>query len=405
MISQHGHHFTQVPGPTNIPERVLNAMHRQAVDFSRPDFEKLCESVYPDLKRVFRIEAGEVFIYASNGHGGWEAAITNVLAPGDRVLLPETGQFGQGWMEMARALGVEAELIPGDWRNAPDPGEIEARLRADKSGDIKAILLVQTDTASSLTSDVPAFRKAIDAAGHDALLLVDAIAALGATELRHSDWGVDVTVAASQKALMCPPGLAFVAASERALEAARANSRPNCYWDWDLRRERPHYRWFCGTPPQHLLFGLREALDMLSEEGIEAAQHRHSRLAEAVRRAVGAWARGGAVDFNALNPAERANSVTTIRMAEGIDGEAFRSYCRQRFEVSLGGGLGRLAGKAFRIGHMGHVNAPMILGTLGAVEASLKALGIACGGGGLEAAVDWLAETSPPPGREAAPHV
>jgi alanine-glyoxylate transaminase/serine-glyoxylate transaminase/serine-pyruvate transaminase len=395
MIAQQGHHFTQVPGPTNIPERVLNAMHRQAIDFSRPDFERLCESVYPDLKSVFRIGAGEVFIYAANGHGGWEAAISNVLAPGDRVLLPETGQFGHGWSEMARALGVEVELMQGDWRHAPDPAEVEARLREDKSGSIRAVLLVQTDTASSLTSDVPAFRGAMDAAGHEALLMVDSIAALAATDLRQSDWGVDVTVAASQKALMCPPGLAFVAASEKALAVAEANSRPNCYWDWGLRRERPHYRWFCGTPPQHLLFGLREALDMLAEEGLDAALRRHARLAGAVRQAVAAWAKDGAVEFNAVKEIERANSVTTIRMAEGIDAEAFRRYCRERFEVSLGGGLGRLAGQAFRIGHMGHVNAPMILGTLGAVEASLKALGIACGRGGVEAAVDWLAETSP----------
>ena len=400
MIPQQGHHFTQVPGPTNIPERVLNAMHRQAVDFSRPDFERLCESVYPDLKAVFRIDAGEVFIYAANGHGGWEAAISNVLAPGDRVLLPETGQFGHGWSEMARALGVEVELMPGDWRHAPDPAEVEGRLRDDKSGAIKAVLLVQTDTASSLTSDVPAFRDAIDAAGHEALLMVDSIAALAATDLRHSDWGIDITVAASQKALMCPPGLAFVAASEKALAAAEANSRPNCYWDWGLRREQPHYRWFCGTPPQHLLFGLREALDMLAEEGLDAAIRRHARLAESVRQAVSAWAREGAVNFNAVEETERANSVTTIRMAEGIDAENFRRYCRERFEVSLGGGLGRLAGQAFRIGHMGHVNAPMILGTLGAVEASLKALGIACGRGGLEAAVDWLAKTSPSPDNE-----
>jgi alanine-glyoxylate transaminase/serine-glyoxylate transaminase/serine-pyruvate transaminase len=395
MTLHSGHHFTQVPGPTNIPERVLNAMNRQAVDFNRPDFLAMLEGIYPEMMTLFRLESGQVFIYAANGHGGWEAAISNLLAPGDRVLVPETGQFGRGWAEAAKALGVEVEFLEGDWRRAPDPQALSARLEQDREHAIKAVLLVQVDTASSVTSDVPAFRKAMDAVGHPALLMVDAIAALGAVDMQQSDWGVDVTVAASQKALMLPPGLAFVAVGDKALEAARANPRERYYWDWDRRLEREHYRWFCGTPSISMMFGLREVLDMIAEEGLDAAQRRHARLAEAVRRAVAAWAEGGALAFNVLKPGERADTVTTIAVPEAIGGETIRRYCREHFEVSLGGGLARLAKTTFRIGHMGYLNPPMVLGTLGALEASLKALDIPCGAGGLGTATDWLAETAP----------
>jgi alanine-glyoxylate transaminase/serine-glyoxylate transaminase/serine-pyruvate transaminase len=397
MTLHRGHHFTQVPGPTNIPERVLNAMNRQAVDFNRPDSLAMLEGLYPDLKSVFRIEAGQVFIYAANGHGGWEAAISNVLAPGDRVLVPETGQFGRGWAEAAKALGVEVEFLEGDWHRAPDPAALSERLERDRDRTIKAIMLVQVDTASSVSSDVAAFRAALDAVGHPALFMVDAIAALGAVDLQQSAWGVDVAVAASQKALMLPPGLAFVGASEKALDAARANPRERYYWDWTRRLEREHYRWFCGTPALQLIFGLREVLDMIAEEGLEAGHRRHARLAEAVRRAVAAWSEGGALAFNVPEPVERANTVTTIRAPEAVGGEAIRRYCRDHFEVSLGGGLGRLSETTFRIGHMGYLNPPMILGTLGALEASLKALNVPCGDGGLAAVTDWLAKTAPAP--------
>jgi alanine-glyoxylate transaminase/serine-glyoxylate transaminase/serine-pyruvate transaminase len=397
MMLHSGHHFTQVPGPTNIPERVLNAMNRQAVDFNRPDFLAMLEGLYPEIMALFRLQAGQVFIYAANGHGGWEAAISNLLAPGDRVLVPETGQFGRGWAEAAKALGVEVEMLDGDWRRAPDPQALSARLEQDREHAIKAVLLVQVDTASSVTSDVPAFRKAIDDVGHPALLMVDAIAALGAVDMQQSDWGVDVTVAASQKALMLPPGLAFVAVGDKALDAARANRRERYYWDWDRRLESEHYRWFCGTPSISMMYGLREVLDMIAEEGLEAGHRRHARLAEAVRRAVAVWAEGGVLAFNVLEPSERANTVTTIAVPEAIGGEAIRRYCREHFEVSLGGGLARLAKTSFRIGHMGYLNPPMVLGTLGALEASLKALGVRCGAGALDAATDWLAETAPAP--------
>jgi alanine-glyoxylate transaminase/serine-glyoxylate transaminase/serine-pyruvate transaminase len=397
MMLHSGHHFTQVPGPTNIPERVLNAMNRQAVDFNRPDFLAMLEGLYPEIMALFRLQAGQVFIYAANGHGGWEAAISNLLAPGDRVLVPETGQFGRGWAEAAKALGVEVEMLDGDWRRAPDPQALSARLEQDREHAIKAVLLVQVDTASSVTSDVPAFRKAIDDVGHPALLMVDAIAALGAVDMQQSDWGVDVTVAASQKALMLPPGLAFVAVGDKALDAARANRRERYYWDWDRRLESEHYRWFCGTPSISMMYGLREVLDMIAEEGLDAGHRRHARLAEAVRRAVAVWAEGGVLAFNVLEPSERANTVTTIAVPEAIGGEAIRRYCREHFEVSLGGGLARLAKTSFRIGHMGYLNPPMVLGTLGALEASLKALGVRCGAGALDAATDWLAETAPAP--------
>ncbi len=394
MPLQRGQHFLQVPGPTPIPQRIMNAMHRQAIDFSGPEFEALSKSIFADLKPLFRLENGEVFLYASNGHGGWEAAISNVLAPGDLVLLPETGQFSRGWGDMARALGVEVEVIENDWRHAIDPHKVEERLHRDKQHRIKAVLAVHTDTASSVTSDLQAVRAAIDAAGHPALLMVDAIASLGAVDLRQEEWGLDVVVTASQKALMMPPGLAFVGANLKALEVARANARPRNYWDWELRMQPHHYRRYAGTGPEHLVFGLREALDMVAEEGLEGAHQRHARLAEAVRRAVGVWSEGGAVEFNALVAGERSNSVTTIRTADGVDAAAIRRICREHFDVSLGGGLGILEGKAFRIGHMGYINPPTILGGLGAVEATMKALGVSCRRSGVEAAIDWLAETA-----------
>ncbi|MEK9752136.1 MAG: aminotransferase class V-fold PLP-dependent enzyme [Rhodospirillaceae bacterium] len=392
MTVQRGWNFLQTPGPTNIPYRVLNAMHRPAVEFLGPEFMDFCKGLFADLKRVFKTEAGYPFVYAANGHGAWEAAITNVLAPGDKVLVPETGRFAMSWIYMAEMLKIECELLPNDWRTAIKPADIEARLRADTAHKIKAVLLVHTDTATGITSDVAGVRKAIDAAGHPALLMVDTIASLMTTDFRMDEWGVDITVAAGQKGLMLPPGLGFCAASERGLAASDANkAMPRSYWDWrDRLNKRVFYRAFCGTAPEHLLFGLGEAIKMLDEEGFDQVFARHARLAKAVHAAVDTWTGAGALELYARNPAERANSVTTILMDPAYDPLKVRDVCREHFNMGLGNGLGKIEAQSFRIGHMGDLNGTMILGALAGVEAGLKLAGIPYTPGGVNAAIDVL---------------
>ncbi|HZD25415.1 MAG TPA: aminotransferase class V-fold PLP-dependent enzyme [Alphaproteobacteria bacterium] len=388
-----GRNFLQTPGPTNIPDRVLNAMHRPAMEFSGPEFIELSRSCFTDLAPLYRHE-GEVFIYAANGHGAWEAALVNTLSPGDRILVPHTGNFSASWQLMAERHGLIASEIPNDWRQAVDPAAVEEILRADKGHEIKAVLLVHTDTATGITCDVPAVRRAIDAAGHPALFMVDTIASFLTVDVRMDEWGIDVAVGAGQKGLMMPPGLSFNAVSEKALKAAEQATLPRAYWNWADRMERANYRWFCGTAPEHLVFALREAIDMVNEEGLEAIFARHARLSGAVHRAVEAWSKAGVLEFNALIPEQRAASVTTIRVAEGTDVEALHVLCRERFNVALGYGLGELSGRAFRIGHMGDLNEPMILGTLGVVETALKVCGVPHGDDGLGAAVRHLAEAT-----------
>ena len=295
---------------------------------------------------------------------------------------------------MAESLGLVASEIPTDWRHAADPATIEEMLTADRGHEIKAILQIHVDTATSVVSDIAAIRGAIDKAGHPALLLVDTIASLITTDFRMDEWGVDVAVGGSQKGLMMPPGLSFTAVSQKALEAHKSATLPRNYWDWTGRQQKEGYRWFCGTPPEHLVFGLREAIDMVNEETLAGAFARHARLAEAVRRAVAVWGAEGAMELNALVPEQRANSVTTIRTAEGIDILAFHEFCRDKFNLSLGFAIGELAGKGFRIGHMGDLNEPMILGALGAIEAGFIACGIRHGAGGVSAAIAWLAEAA-----------
>lgn len=387
-----GREFLHTPGPTNIPDRILNAMHRPAVDFSGPDFIALSTSCFEDLKGVFGT-AGEVFILTSSGHGGWEASIVNLLEAGDTILAPETGRFSRAWSAMAAAHGVRIEEIPSDWRHAIDPDAVADALRADTAGKIKAVLAVHVETATGVVSDIPAIRAAIDAAGHPALLVVDAIASLGTVPFPMDDWGVDVAIAASQKGLMMPPGLGFTGVGARALEASAACKTPRDYWSWQNRGGPEYYRRFCGTAPEHLMYGLRAAIDMLHEEGLERVFARHARLAEAVRRAVAAWTAGGALEFNAVRPEQRAQSLTVIRTPEDIDGETIRTVARERFGVSIGGGLSDLAGRVFRIGHMGDLNEPMILGALGGVEAALRACGVAHDSG-VANAIQYLAETS-----------
>lgn len=391
MSVRHGREFLSIPGPTTVPDEVLAAMHRPAVDiYNGSDLERTTESLLRDLKRVMKTQ-GQAYIYPANGHGAWEAAATNVFSRGDKVLVLESGRFAVGWGEMASMIGVEVEVLAGKPRGAVDPWKLQARLLEDAAHELKAILVVQIDTASGVVNDIPAIRAAIDAAGHPALLMVDTIASLGIMPYEMDAWRIDLTVAAGQKGLMTPPGLSFIAANERALEAHRSADLRTSYWDWTQREGPLHYQKYCGTPPEHLLFGLRKALDMLFDEGLENVFERHRLIAEAVRRAVGAWSEGGALSFNIEEPSERSGSVTLV-LTEGFDPAGLLTYCREKCGVVLGIGIGDFTDRAFRIAHMGHVNAPMILGTLSTIEIGLGALGIPHGRGGVQAAIDWLSE-------------
>lgn len=395
MTVRAGREFLSIPGPTVVPDAVLQAMHRPAVDIYSGSLVALTEGLLADLSRIFRTQ-GRSYIYIANGHGAWEAALTNVLSRGDTVLVLESGRFAVGWGEAARFLGAQIETLAGEFSRAVRPDEVEARLRADVNRTIKAVLVAQIDTASGVVNDIPAIRRAIDAAGHDALLMVDTVASLGCIPFEMDAWGVDVAMSGSQKGLMTPPGLGFVAVGERAREAHKRADMRTPYWDWTAREGELHYQKYCGTPPEHLLFGLRQALDMLLEEGLENVHRRHRLLAEATRRAVASWAEGQALSFNIAEPGERSDTVTTVCMRNPEDAVRLTSYCNERCGVILGIGLGQIAGRAFRIAHMGHVNAPMILGTLGAVEMALAALAIPHGSGGVQAAIAYLGENVPP---------
>lgn len=386
-----GREFLVVPGPTNVPERVLRAMHHSAMDLNNPDFIGLVASILEDIKPIFKTKH-PVFLYAANGHGAWEAALVNTITPGDTVLVPETGNFSAGWRDMAERMGAHSKNIPGDWRHGIDANAVEAMLRADTENKIKAVLAVHTDTATSITSDVPAIRAAMNAANHPALLMVDAIASLATVNIEMDAWGIDVLVSASQKGLMSAPGIALVGVNDRALERSKEITPPSIYWDWALKLEPHHYRKFCGTPPEHALFGLREALNMLSEEGIDQVYARHAKLADAVRQCVAVWEDEAGMEFNALVPSERSNAVTTILLPEGFSTDQVRDLCSDHFSVAIGGGLGaHLMGRAIRIGHLGDNNEPMILGALAGIEAALKRLGMPVKTSGLPAAIDYLA--------------
>ena len=390
MSVRAGREFLAIPGPTTVPDEVLRAMHRPAVDIYSGPLLALTDSLLRDVARVFNTK-GHAYIYIANGHGAWEATLTNVLSKGDKVLVLESGRFAIGWGDNARRMGVEVEVLKGDMRRAVRPAEVEARLKADKDGTIKAVLVAQIDTASGVVNDIAAIGKAMRAAKHDALLIVDAVASLGCVPFEMDAWGVDVAMSGSQKGMMTPPGLGFVAANARAREIHKTAGLRTPYWDWTDREGDMHYQKYCGTPPEHLLFGLRQALDMLFAEGLQNAFRRHSLLAEAVRRAVGVWSKGEAIAFNIIEPSERSDTVTAV-LLNGHDPQRVRAYCDENCGVILGLGIGDLTGKAFRIAHMGHVNAPMILGTLGVVEMALGALGIPHGKGGAQAAIDWLSD-------------
>jgi alanine-glyoxylate transaminase/serine-glyoxylate transaminase/serine-pyruvate transaminase len=390
MSVRAGREFLAIPGPTTIPDEVLRAMHRPAVDIYSGSLLALTDSLMRDVARVFNTK-GRAYIYISNGHGAWEAALTNVLSRGDHILVLESGRFAIGWGNSAARMGVEVEVLKGDMRRAVRPAEVEARLKADKGQTIKAVLVAQIDTASGVVNDIAAIGQAIRAAGHDALLMVDAVASLGCMPFNMDEWGVDVAMSGSQKGLMAPPGLGFVAANARAREVHKSAGLRTPYWDWTDREGDAHYQKYAGTPPEHSLFGLRQALDLLFEEGLENVFHRHALLAEAVRRAVGVWAEGQVLGFNIIEPSERSNTVTPV-LTNGCDPDALRAYCNEKCGVVLGHGIGDLSGKAFRIAHMGHVNAPMVLGTLSVIEMALAALAIPHGSGGAQAAINWLGE-------------
>jgi alanine-glyoxylate transaminase/serine-glyoxylate transaminase/serine-pyruvate transaminase len=370
-------------------------MHRPAVEIYSEPLIALTDSLLHDMSKLFNTK-GRTYIYIANGHGAWEAALTNVLSRGDKILVLENGKFGRDWGDAAARLGIEVEFLNGDWRRAVRPGEVETRLHSDKGGAIKAILAVHVDTSSSVCSDIAAIGKAIRAARHDALFMVDTVASLGCVPFAMDAWGVDVAIAGSQKGLMTPPGLSFVAANERAREAHRTAGLRTPYWDWTVREGESHYQKYAGTPPMHLMFALRRALDMLFEEGLDNVFVRHRLLAEAVRRAVEVWKKGNVIDFNVAEGGERADTVTTVLMADGWDPRLLRKYCDTKCGVVLGHGIGPMSGKAFRIAHMGHINAPMVLGTLGVVETALGAMRIPHGQGGIQAAVQWLSERVQP---------
>ena len=394
MTVRSGREFLSIPGPTTIPDAVLAAMQRPAVDIYSGPLVALTDSLLADMSKIFRT-AGRSYIYIANGHGAWEAALTNVLSRGDKVLVLESGRFAIGWGEAAAMLGCEVEVLPGDFRRAVRPEAVEARLKADAKGEIKAILVTQIDTASGVVNDIAAIGQAIRAAGHDALLLVDAVASLACMPFEMDAWGVDVAMSGSQKGLMTPPGLGFVAAGPRAREAHKTANLRSPYWDWTKRDGEVHYQKYAGTPPEHLLFALRAALDMLFEEGLDHVFTRHRLLAEATRRAVGTWAEGQAIAFNISEAEERADTVTAVITRNGESAQPLVDYCREKCGVVLGRALGASEGKGFRIAHMGHVNAPMMFGTLSVIEMALGALGIPHGKGGIQAAVEYLAKAVP----------
>ncbi len=391
MNLSHGRHLVSIPGPSVIPDRVLAAMGRAMPNIYEGALVELSSGILAELPAIVRTK-GHGFIAICNGHGAWDMALSNTLSRGDKVLVLESGRFAPGWGDQARMLGIEVETLHAPKRRAVDPRAVEERLRADRAHQIKAILVVQIDTASSVWNDIAAIRSAIDAAGHPALYMVDCIASLGCVPYEMDTWGVDVTVGGSQKGLMVPPGLGFTWAGERAMAAHRKAGLRTSYWDWTRRIEgESHYWRYAGTPPISHLYALREALDMIAEEGLENIWARHRVFADAVRAAVDAWHRPGALEFNITEPAERSDSVTTV-LTGSVNATRLRQLCDRQAGLTLGIGLGdEFEGRAFRIGHMGHLNPPMVLGTLATAEAALVAMNAPLGGSGVAAAAQVIA--------------
>jgi alanine-glyoxylate transaminase/serine-glyoxylate transaminase/serine-pyruvate transaminase len=380
-----------MPGPSVIPDRVLNAMHTSMPNIYSGAIVETSMSNFNELPAIART-AGQVFIAISNGHGAWEMALTNTLSRGDNVLVMGCGRFAEGWGDQAKMLGAKVEVIQARERNPVDPAAVEERLRADTGHKIKAILVVQVDTASGVWNDIAAIGEAISAAGHPALYMVDSIASLGCVEYLMDEWGVDVTVGGSQKGLMVPPGLGLVWANDKAMAAHQNANMRSPYWDWTARlSDDAHYKRYCGTSPIQHIYALRTALDMIAEEGLEAIWARHAVFANAVRAAIEAWSVPGGVEFNIIDPAHRSNSTTTI-LSGSIDADHLCQICENDAGLVLGIGLGEFAGRSFRIGHMGHMNPPMVLGTLSTIEAALLSMDAPIGASGAAAAVNVIAE-------------
>ncbi len=383
-----GRHFLQIPGPSNVPDRVLRAIDKATMDHRGPDFSELGLSVLDGIKGIFKTKS-PVVIYPSSGTGAWEASLVNTLSPGDKVLMFETGQFAALWRDLAVNLGLEVDYIASDWRHGVDANVIESKLKEDTAQSIKAVCVVHNETSSGIASNISAVRKALDAAKHSALLIVDTISSLGSIDYRHDEWGVDVSIAGSQKGLMLPPGLGFNAISDKALEASKTSTMQNAYWRWDAMLASNKTGYFPFTPATNMLYGLREALQMFEEEGLDNTFARHARLAEATRCAVRAWG----LEIVCVNPDEYSNVVTSVFTPDGHDADAFRSIVLERFNMSLGNGLGKLAGKAFRIGHLGDFNELMLAGALSGVEMGLGLARIPHKKGGISAALEYLADS------------
>ena len=381
-----GRHFLQIPGPSNVPDRILRAIDRPTIDHRGPEFGRLGRAVLAGCQTVFGT-SGPVVIFPASGTGAWEAAIVNTLGPRDRVLMYETGQFASLWRAMAGRFGLQVDWVPGDWRRGVDPADVEARLRADPERSIKAVMVVHNETSTGVTSRIPEIRAAVDRADHPALFMVDTISSLGSMNYQHEAWGVDVTVSGSQKGLMLPPGLSFNAMSDKALRAARAGGMPRSYWDWQEMLAPNATGYFPYTPSTNLLYGLEEAIAMLLEEGLPNVFARHGRHAAATRAAVQGWG----LEILCQEPREYSSILTAVVMPDGHDADHLRQVILDNYDMSLGAGLAKLKGRVFRIGHLGYFNDLMLLGTLGGVEMGLHAAGVPHRAGGVAQAMDVLA--------------
>ncbi|PIW29882.1 MAG: serine--glyoxylate aminotransferase [Rhodospirillales bacterium CG15_BIG_FIL_POST_REV_8_21_14_020_66_15] len=386
MTVRRGRHFLQIPGPSNTPDRILRAMDNPVMDHRGPDFAGLAHACLDGMKKVFKTETCEVVIYPASGTGAWEAALANTMSPGDRVLMYETGQFATLWKNLALRLGLVPEFIEGDWRHGVDAAAVEKRLLEDKDREIKAVCMVHNETSTGVTSRVKLVRDAIDRAGHPALFMVDTISGLASTEFRQDEWGIDVTVAGSQKGLMLPPGISFNCVSEKAQEVSKSASLPKSYWAWDEMIKMNKTGYFPYTPATNLLYGLKEAIAMLMEEGLDNVFARHERFAEATRRAVRAWG----LEVLCLEPKEYSPVLTAVLMPEGHSADNFRRVTLENFDMSLGNGLNKVADKVFRIGHLGDFNELMLMGTLSGVEMGLELAKVPFEKGGVDAAMAYL---------------
>jgi len=385
-----GRQFFANPGPTNIPDSVLRAIDRPTIDFHDPDFIGIYHEAVAGLKRVLGTRH-HLFMYTGSGHAAWEATLTNLLSPGDTILVLESGYFSEEWARMATAHAVEVRTVAADWRRGVDLAQVKAALTEDRGHKIRAVCVVHNETATGLFTPIQEVRRAMDEAGHPALLLVDTISSLGSLEFRMDDWGVDGVVGGSQKGLMCPTGVSFTGVSDKAMAAHETAKLGRFYFDWTLMQAKTPHMSFIGTVPVNSLYGLREGLRLIEEEGIDNVVARHHHLAEGVRRAVQVWAGNNGPQLFCTNPTRYSDSVTAVWMPDGSDAEAVRKVARQRYNVSLGGGLGPLHGRVFRIGHLGDLNEAMVLGALTVVEMSLRVAAIPHGRGGVEAAMAWYA--------------